>query len=363
MTDSDSLIGFNPISDPPGVEIVDQIEQLRYRIHTFTSVSPVDVDTDQFRHPVDRAVELFTKSIVIPAGKTVCVRNTDGEMLAEIGHLEEQSFQAGRYVLDLGTQIKTFINIEGPLDVSVDLLETRIELDDTKRVSIGAVCWHDRPAATVTTTGSPVDMMAAISTFGSALKTTSPERSFPSNRGHPPAIRLGNSLDIPPVVEPPDTGISIEIPPTYEAVYAASPLAYYLSANVEVGSTPKLITEDGFEHSLETPYGLGKGVERVLKQVFLLDCVTRTEGVYEIELRERNLLEPHLNFDFAALYDRPLAEQVETYLSVPYSVVADSIPEWRLTVQVQPDAETVEQIPYVVDDLAIVRSTTGVDGT
>ncbi|MFW5958416.1 MAG: hypothetical protein ACOCQ3_00280 [Natronomonas sp.] len=284
-------------------------------------------------------------------------------MLAEVDHLEDLSVGNGRYVLELITQIKTYLLLDGPLEISVNPLETRIELEETKPVVIGAVSWHDRPATTVTSTSSPVDMMAAISTFGSALKTTSPERSFPSNRGHPPAILLGESLDIPSIVESPNTGIKIEIPPTYDAVFAVSPLAYYLAAEVVPGSTPKLVTSTGFEYRLDSADNIEKGVEQVLKQVFLSDCITRTEGVYEIEMRERNILEPHLNFNFAALYDRPLAEQVETYLSVPYAVVADSIPEWRLTVHVQPDADTVEQIPYVVDDLAIVRSTTGVDGT
>ena len=99
-----------------------------------------------------------------------------------------------------------------------------------------------------------------------------------------------------------------------------------------------------------------KGVEQTLKQVFLLDCVTRTEGVYDIEPRARSDLEPILDIDWAALYDRPPAEQVATYLEVPYALVSDSIPEWRLTVHVEPTTETVEQVPFVVDDLAIVRS-------
>jgi hypothetical protein len=41
------------------------------------------------------------------------------------------------------------------------------------------------------------DVMMAILTFRSALKTTSPERSFPTLRGHPPAIELNDRLEIP----------------------------------------------------------------------------------------------------------------------------------------------------------------------
>ena len=36
----------------------------------------------------------------------------------------------------------------------------------------------------------------ALSTLSSALKTTSVERSYPTLRGHPPALELGDALDV-----------------------------------------------------------------------------------------------------------------------------------------------------------------------
>jgi hypothetical protein len=351
-----NILAFDALDDPPGIEIIDRVERLRYQLHTPEPVSPTSVDPEGFLFPVDRAFSIATDALALPMGKSVCVRDGSGEMLTEVGHLEEQSVDEGASILELGAQIKTYVRVAGPVTISVGLAETRIDFGEERTVEVGAVSWHDRPATTVTTTADPVDMMAAVSTFGTALKATNPERSFPSNRGHPPAIELGTSLDVPEAVQPPETGIQIEVPPDHGAVYVVAPLAYYLGAEVVPGPQPRLTTETGFDHPLDTPGGLERGVERVLKQVFVLDCVARTEGVYNIELRERNELEGRLAIDWQELYDCPVAEQVATYLDIPYAVLEDTVPEWRLTVHVEPDSETIEQIPFVVDDLAIVRT-------
>ena len=359
MTGQHTVFGFNPIDDPPGIEIVDRIERLRYRLRTGRAVSPTPIDTEPFYFPVERAVAVTADEFVLPKVVTVCVRNAAGEMVSEIGHLDEESLPEGDYVLELGAQIKTYVEIEGPLEISATLLETRIEFEDSRTVRIGVLSWHDRPAATVTTTEDPRDMMAAVSTFGSALKTTSPERSFPSLRGHPPAVRLGDSLEIPDPIEAPETGISLELPPTHEAVYTAAPLAYYLGAELVPGAEPKLVTDTGFEHDLSTPKGFETNVERTLKRLFVLDCITRTEGLYEIDLRARRDLERYVDLEWERLYEMSISERVPAYFDVPYALLGDVIPEWRLTVHVEPIAGTVEQLPFVVDDLAVVRMADG----
>ena len=355
MVDNTTL-AFEALDEPPGIEVVDRVERLRYRLRTDTSVSPTPAATDSFLFPVGNAVSVTAETLTLPTVVSVCVRDTSGEMLEEVGHLEEATFDDGAYILELSTQIKTYVELEGPVRIVADLFETHIEFEEPTDLKIGALSWHDRPAATITTTEDPVDMMAAVSAFGSALKATDPERSYPSNRGHPPAVELGDTLDIPDEIDPPETGVRIEIPATHEAVYTVAPLAYYLGARVVPGPVSRLVTETGFEHRLDTPNGLETGVERTLKQVFLLDCVTRTEGVYDVPLHERSAIEDHVDLDWAALYEKPLAEQVATYLDVPYTLVEEHVPEWRLAVHVDPVADTVEQLPFVVDDLAIVRT-------
>ena len=347
---------FDPLDDESGLAVIDRVERQRYRILTPEAVDPHPTAADSFRFPVGAAVSIRTEAIVLPTVVPVYVRDAEGATVAEVTQFDSRSLPDGEYSLDLCTRIKTYLRVRSGFEVSVDIDRTRVEFDEPTEVRIGARSRHDRPAATVTTTSDPRDLMAAVETFGSALKTTDPERSYPTLRGHPPALELGDSLSIPSSVERPDTGVTLELPPRLASVFVAAPLAYYLGARLVPASTPRLTTDTGFEYALDSPRGFESAVERTLKQLFFLDCVTRTEGYYEIDLHERTAVEPYVDLDFATLYDRPLAEQVAAYLEVPYDLIEDHIPEWRLTTHVEPTAGNAEQLPFVVDDLAVVRT-------
>ncbi|WP_345781253.1 hypothetical protein [Natronococcus zhouii] len=216
-----------------------------------------------------------------------------------------------------------------------------------------------RAIATVTTTDNPQDMMAAVSTFASALKTQSPERSFPSNRGHPPVVKLGEKLHIPAGIERLDSDIRLEIPANYPSIYAAAPLAYYLGADVVPAETPQLVTESGFRYALDTGKRFEDTVEKILKQVFFLDCIVRTEGVHPIDLHERRAVEPDLDHDPVSLYGCSPAERLEAYFDVPYSTIEPHIPDWMVTAHVDPEPEHVEVLPFISHRLAVVRTSRG----
>jgi hypothetical protein len=356
MSHPDPILAFDTLDEPSGLEIIDRLEQLRYQLHTPEQVAPTTVSNEEFLFPVGKGIRVQTEQLVLPNPASVVVRDWSGEMLTEVEHLESHSFTDGRYIIDLSTQIKTYMRVEGPVEITADLFEIRLKFNSETVVDIGFRSRHTRPAATVTTTADPVDMMAAVSTFGSALKSTSPERSFPTLRGHPPRIELGSAVEIPAGIERPDTGLQIEVPPTYESVYPVVPLAYYLGAEVVPAGSPKLVTDLGFEYELQRSQGFEQTIEQVLKQLFLLDCLTRTEGFYDISLHERRVLEERRSLDWEGLYDQSIAERLETYLSVPWEAVAGLVPDWRLTANVEPTAETIEQLPFVVDDLAVVRT-------
>jgi hypothetical protein len=355
MFEDDTILTLEVLDDPAGVEVIDQLERLRYQLWTAEPVSPRPVDPDTFHFPVSNAFEIATETLSVPTTVSICLRGEAGGMIADVGHLEEESVGEGKYIIELGAQIKTYVEVDGPIEITSDLLEKEIAFEQPRDARVGIRSRHERPAATVTTTEEPRDMMTAISTFGSALKSTSPERSYPTLRGHPPNIEVGDTLDVPAGVQPPETGVWIEIPETYEAIYTVAPLAYYLGAEVKPGTTPRLVTEDGFRYRLDTPEDLETGVARALKQLFTLDCVTRVDGLYNVDLHERNVIEERVDLDFASLYDQPLPEQVATYLSVPYSKLEDCIPTWRLTTHVQPRPASIEQLPYVINDLSLVR--------
>jgi hypothetical protein len=356
-TDGESLeVSFRTLEDEAGLVVADLVERNQFRLFTDRPVSPAAADPAVHQFPVDAAVTVDVAEVELPTVVSVCVRDETGEMLAETEHSAYEEFPAGSYSLELCGPIKIYLRVEGRVAVASDVNRTRLEFDGSTEVRVGARSHHEGPAATLTTTEDPTDVMTAVSTFASALKTTSPERSYPTLRGHPPLVELGDRVEIPEGIAPPETGIRLELPPDHRSVYVATPLAYYLAADVVPGERPRLVTDDGFEHNLDTMRGFETEVERVLKQTFFLDCVTRTEGCYSVDLHERDAVETDLDLDFEWLYDRSLATQLERYLSVPFGAVEDELPEWRLTSHVAPTPENVELLPFVTNDLAVVRT-------
>ncbi|WP_339105059.1 hypothetical protein [Haloterrigena salinisoli] len=196
--------------------------------------------------------------------------------------------------------------------------------------------------------------MQAVSTFGSALKSTTPERSYPTLRGHPPVVELGAELSIPDKFERPDTGIQIEVPPDLGSIFVVTPLAYYLGAEVVQGSDPRLSTENGFTYHLDRNDGLESSVERILKLIFFLDCVVRTEGTTPLPLYEQQLAEPKLEFDLQEIYEMDIADQVEEYLHVDYRDMEPHIPKWRSKTEIHENPSEVEFLPFLADSLSLM---------
>jgi hypothetical protein len=347
---------FERVSDR-GIEIHDPIERRHYVLSTPEPVEPTEIDPDRFYFPVSSAVSFDTSSIELPSVVFTPVRNADGEMLREVGYGADGSFPAGEYIVELSAPIKCYLRALGPLSVTTDdgTDTMRIDFGRSARVELGARSYHDRPAATVTTTERPRDLMRAVSTFGSALKTTSPERSYPTLRGHPPEVELGDELSIPEGVVRPETGVRIEVPPEPSAIFTVGSLAHYLGAEVVPGGVPRIVTETGFSHRLDGPAGFETTVARTLERVFFFDCLTRNEGFYDVALVERRELADVVELDFSALYDRSIPEQLRAYLSVPYERVEPVLPQWRLTSDVVPVPTNAELLPFVVNELAHVR--------
>ncbi|GAA0467630.1 hypothetical protein MUK72_05800 [Halococcus dombrowskii] len=337
-----------------GLAVVDPVERHRYELAT-GATRPTAVEPSRFLFPVESAVSVRTDKITLPSVVSVHVRDESGVVVARAEHHAEEQLPAGEYIVEVSAPVKLYFRVEAALGITADAKGMAIEFEGEREVLIGARSHHERPATTVQTPADPEAMMEAISTFGSALKTTTPERSYPTLRGHPPTVELGDSLDLAGL-EPPDTGVTIEVPPEYESIYAIAPLAYYLGATVESGADPLLRTDRGFEQSLAGSQGFEQTVARTLKQTFFLDCLTRTEGLYPVDLHERRVLEGELGLDFPTLYEQPLAAQLETYLSIPYRTIAEHLPTWKLTANVAATPASIEHLPFVVADLAVVRS-------
>ncbi|SFG09190.1 hypothetical protein SAMN04488063_1396 [Halopelagius inordinatus] len=349
-------LSFRTTDEGTGLLAADPIERHQFRLSTPNPVSPTASDPSEFSFPADAAVRIRTDRIDLQTVVSVCVRDDAGEMLARTEHFAEESFGPGTYSVELFAPIKLYLRVTGPFSVSSDADRTTIDFGEETAVLVGGRSNHERPAATITTPDDPRAVMDAMSYLGSALKTTTVERSYPTLRGHPPLIERGDRFEVPDGLEAPDTGVTVELPAEYSYLYVAAPLVYYLGATVKEGQTPRIVTDEGFVYDLDTPAGFEVEVERVLKRAFFLDCLTRTEGYYEVDLHERRAVEDELDVEFAELYDRSLPAQLETYLGVSHGVVADHVPEWKLTAHIAPTAENVEVVPFAANDLAVVRT-------
>ncbi|PHQ40546.1 hypothetical protein DJ69_00285 [Halorubrum persicum] len=342
-------IDIDPLSDAAGLTVTDHIENTQFEVYTDRSVEPVATPEDAHYFPVDASVTVETGTIEIPRVAVVETRSGDGTLLTRG---DSYAMPAGTYHVGINpVPTKLYVTFASPFSVSTTERTTRIELDAPAEVTLGFRSLHQVPAGTIQTPTDPESLMDAVSLLGSALQTTSPERSFPTLRGHPPLIEPDDELRVPDRVEPLDSGVQIVVPPEYRYLYPVVSLAYYFAADVVPGDAPR-IEGDGWIHSLEPEFE--RRTAEALRQAFHFDCLARTEGFYPVDLHERETTD--IALDWGRLYDLPLAERLGEYLAVPFERVEPELPQWTLTTDVRPDPENVEMIPFIAGELSIVRS-------
>ncbi|WP_336036025.1 hypothetical protein [Halobacterium yunchengense] len=350
-------LSFDPLDGEPGVRIRDASEGETVDVRTDRPVDPVAVPPAVLDGPVDAAAAVTATELRLPVVVHVLVRR-DGEVVHQtVDGGDPVDLPTGTYELDLSLpNVKLYVRAPdcAPTASFVDG-ETRIAVADPCRFVLGARSHHETPAGTVRVTEDPRDLMAGVSAFGSALKTLSPDRSWPTLRGHPPALEFGDGLDVPEAVEPPETGVTLEVPPEYHAIYTAAPLAFYLGASVEPGTEPRLVA-DGVVHEFDAA-GLAAGVRDVLEHVFTLDCVVREAGVYPYRTPLSDAVDAAVDgdLDYEALFEVPLAERTAAYLGVPRSATAGLL-DWHYAADVAARPRTALVLPYLADELAVVRS-------
>ncbi|UWG48881.1 Uncharacterized protein HSRCO_2621 [Halanaeroarchaeum sp. HSR-CO] len=354
-----SSVSITATSTEPGFEIHDTIEGRSVTFETAEAVDPECTDEDRFLYPTDATATIETSALRLGTMVSIFVRTPSGEMVDRIRSHQRRELSDGIYHVEISSTVKVYFRVEGPItfDAGADHLD--IDFDTSRRVDIGARSYHQHPAGTIQTTMDPGDLMTAIEAFSSSMKTTRPEMSYPTLRGHPPLLEIGEDLEIPDDLESPETGITIEVPPQPRMIYPVASLAYYLGAEISRGEPPRIVTEDGFDYPLVTERWFEDEVAQVLKQVLLLDSVVRTKGFYGNDLYERTLVEPHLQTDLETLYDLPLTERLQEYLTVDFEAVREAVPRWVMTAYVPPTPAGAETLPHLVNELAIIRNPRG----
>ncbi|MFB6093651.1 MAG: hypothetical protein ABEJ77_01750 [Halanaeroarchaeum sp.] len=356
---SESRISFTSTAGPPGFVVEDAIEGRLLRFETADPVRVRPVTHDDFLFPIDAAVEVTTSSLALTRREYVAVWSADGTENDPVTSPDPHAFSgAGRYV-EISAPIKLYLQVGGPFSASVDLDRVTLEFPEPTTVVVGARSYHERPSGTITVGDDPRDVMAAISAFSSSLKSTTPDVSFPTLRGHPPRVEVGEDLQIPAHLESPDTGITVEVPPSRRMIYPVASLAFYLGASVEPAETPRIRTSDGFVHPLDDAPWIEDAVADALRRMLLFDAVVRSAGLYGQEVIERETVEPLLDADLETLYGSPIRERVAAYLSVDADDLDAVGPRWVMTAYVPTTVTGATVLPHVVDELAIVRTPRG----
>lgn len=354
------VVSHRTFVNPPGVELRDGEHGRRVRVETGIETSPKVVSAP-FDRPMDEVIELRCADLHLPELPVGLIEGADGRVVEAIGPSVDARLGDGAFLLELHAAMKLHIRIPGPARVVANGDRLSVELAEPRSITIGVRAYHGGVTETITITSDPGDLLSAISRFGAALQTTSPERSYPTMRGHPPLLELGEELSVPTGLDPPETGVTLELPPNHRSAFVAAPLAHYLGADCEPAEAARLVTEGGFAHPLGEDRNFVEEVARVLKQCLLLDVVVRTEGIYETRLFEREALEERLPFDPAAIYGAPLAEQLEAYLAIPFADIAEHVSPWGVSATIPCDADHVRVLPHVVSQLGVVRPADGVE--
>lgn len=345
-------IEFQAAADEPGVTVVDPIQQRRVRVGTRRPVEPT-ARSGEFVHPVDTCCVMEATLLSFDFMFHVGLLEPDGTVGRDLSGQEQATFDPGT-TLGINGPIKLFVRPGAGGVVRTDLECVEIDLEERCEVQLGARSHHERPAATIETTTQPRDMMQAVGALSSSLKTTSPDRSWPTLRGHPPLLEVGSSLSIPNELAAPAEDIWLECPPRLGPLYTLAPLAYYLGAPLRPGDEPAIHT-DGCRRPLGVDRSLPAAVARILGHVFFLDCVVREAGVYQIDLEERTRVREHLPATPQELFEAPVGHRFEHYDRVPHDVVEPHRPAWPLTAHIPAEAETVSLVPFVLNELGLIR--------
>jgi len=320
----------------------------------------VSAPGSEIPRPVDESVDCFTTEVRLPIA-VVYVTSLSGEEQYELANRTEPlELPAGEYVVDVDAQIKTYVKLSGPVTIrkTNEFEEVVVTFSGERRFTLGFRSRHRRPIGAIAVPPTPEGLSTALSHMHSSHKTTGPDRSFPTLRGHPPLVKPAEETTVPAEIRDstPDTGIEMTVPRDLEHLLVAAPLSYYLGASVEVDdvSAPTVRSPSvGADLALDPMPGLERHATQVLRKVFFLDCLVRNVGPYGTNLAEASLLDA-LGLDAVSLYEATPAERLAAYVDVPYDAIEQRLPDWHLSTYVEPVEEYVPRLPFLLDNLSLV---------
>ncbi len=325
----------------------------------------VDGPGSDVPRPVDETICVTARSLEFPHAVVYAFALEGDERYELDPGGEPLSLSAREYLVDVDTEIKSYVRFSSAATIerTADFESIVVSFPEPTNVVLGFRSRHELPAETITVPDSPSALARALSYLASSHKTTSPDRTYPTLRGHPPLVEPGDRLDVPESLRAssPESGIELLVSPEYESLYVVAPLAYYLQATVRPidASTattfrPRLrIPAFGVDEPLSRMPDLEETVTRLLRKTFFLDCLVRNAGPYGTTLAASSLLE-ELDLDAERLYEASPQRRLARYLDVPFSAIAGQLPDWHLSTYVAPTYDRLEALPFLLDRLSLI---------
>ncbi|MFB6184029.1 MAG: hypothetical protein ABEI96_05685, partial [Haloarculaceae archaeon] len=252
---------------------------------------------------------------------------------------------------------ETYLSFEGPARIRRRDRHVTVTFDRPRETALGRSRPDPEACERMTVPFTPEGIATALSYSTAAHQTTSPSRSHPAFRDHPPLLELGESVAIPSSIRTrrPETGIEVRVPNRLDALFVVAPLAYYLCADVSVvdNPTPTLSAPTAdLEYRFPSLPTFQESVATLLRKTFFLDCLVRP-GATGTPASRDDLLSA-LGLRPAALRECSPAERLSRYLDVPNSLVRANQPDWHLSTYASPDREHVSCLPHLLDSLSLV---------
>ncbi|WP_247731277.1 hypothetical protein [Halovivax limisalsi] len=347
------------------IEVIDTTIRATDRVDNVVEVETVGWDeiapAHAFSKQVDGRIGGRVTAITVPASFAQINTYEDGELgRPQPIHPEETPMECADRAVLLGEgviSVSVRFDRPGTIDFE-DEGSVTISFEQPTPVTVGFESRVSYPRHTVTVPRTTDGVAAAISYFSSAVRQDAPHRSADPNRRHPPRLTYGDGYDVPEAVRTnvAETGLELVVPDELAFLFPAAPLAYYLGARVvvEAGDRAHLRTDEGdVLAELGALPAYQYEIARLLRRVFLIECLVRYDQVASADPAELPLVD-QLSFDPAAYVEASDIERVRTCLGLEFDRVSRALPEWHAVSFVEPTLAHARGLPYLVRDLSAV---------
>lgn len=334
------------------------------RTKTGVTVRAPDWETgagaEAINRPIDESVSGRASKLSLPPSLVSVTEVETGARYEHGNDTEPLELSDGQYLANIHGNIKTYLRFSGPATIrkTDDFGSLIIDFPRKIPVTLGFRSHHKIPVDTITVPPTTEGVATAISYASSSHKTTGPDRSYPTLRGHPPRFEVGTELNIPEPVrrQKKNSGIEMWVPDDLETLFVTAPLAYYLQADVHVEErdAPLLVVpEANFTYDFNPLPSYQTEVAAMLRRVFFLDCLVRNAGPHSWDLAELSLLD-NLDIDPETTYDATPGQQFVEYDLLDFERIDEKLPEWHLSMYVEPTVDNVSALPYLLSNLSAI---------